>query len=130
MRFQRVAPIISLLWAIAVGLFVLFGPLYASGSGGIAVDKSGNGVAFPINYGHASGLEVNGPWILFVVSVPILLTLAPVLIRRRAVRLVSGSVLLFLCFLAALSIGILYVPAALLLVASGIPKQQPAGIRL
>lgn len=83
MRFQRAAPIISFLWAVAVGLFVLFGPLYASGSGGIAVDKSGNDVGFPITYGHASRLEVNGPWILFVVSVPVLLTLAPVLIRRR-----------------------------------------------
>src|SRR5687767_1915323 len=120
MRFKRAAPIISLSWAVAVGLFVLFGPLYASASGRIAVDESGNN-GFPVTYGHASGLEVNGPSILFAVSVPILLTLAPVLNARRAVRLVSGSVLLFLCFLAALSIGILYIPAALLLVASGIP---------
>lgn len=113
-----------------MGLFVLFGPVYGSESGGIAVDRSGNDVGFPITYGHASGLEVNGPKILFVVGVPILLTLAPVLIRRRAVRLASGSVLLILCFLAVLSIGILYIPSALLLVAGGIPKHQPTAIRL
>jgi hypothetical protein len=79
--------------------------------------------------GHATALEVNGPQILFVLSVPILLALFPLLFRRHRRAALFGAGALTLCFsiLGALSVGVFYLPTALfLLLAAATTKRESA----
>ena len=64
---------------------------------------------------HATGFAVNGSWILVVVSVPVLVALVPVLVRRRPVRIVSAVLLWIGCVVGMLSVGMFFVPAAILM---------------
>jgi Kef-type K+ transport system membrane component KefB len=65
--------------------------------------------------GSATGLSVNGSWILLVVSVPIALTLFPVLVQSRAARTVSATLLWACCVVGLASIGMFFIPAAILM---------------
>lgn len=118
MRFQRIAPITAFFWTVAVALFEVFGPSYRTASSTSSVDT--------ITRGYKTGLEVNGSRVVFVVVIPVLLTIAPLLLQRRRVRIVSGGLLLIFCMVAAASIGLLFLPAALLLIVSGMAMQNAA----
>lgn len=98
--------VIAFLAAVLGALIVVFAPLYTgctSRSGGTEV------------CGHASAYTVNGSWIFVVVSVPVLVALIPVLVRRRWARIVSVVLLWLGCLVGLLSVGIFFVPAALLM---------------
>ena len=60
-----------------------------------------------------SMFQINGAWILVVVSVPVLLTLIPVLMPRRTVRSISAVLLWLGCVVGLLSVGLFFVPAAI-----------------
>ena len=62
--------------------------------------------------GHPTWFQVSGAWELVVVSVPVLVALPPVLLRRRPVRVVSAVLLSIGCVLGMLSVGMFFVPAA------------------
>jgi hypothetical protein len=67
---------------------------------------------------HCSGtstFSVDGAWVLVVVSVPVLVTLIPILVRRRA-AIIASTVLLWIgCILGMLSVGIFFLPSAILM---------------
>ena len=90
------------------------------------------GTAEPGGLGHcgnASGFAVNGWWILVVVSMPVIVSLIPVLIRRRAARIVSLTLLWIGCVLGLLSVGIFFLPAAILMtLAVAIPERVAAPV--
>jgi len=121
MRIQRVAPIIAAIWAAGVGLFFLLGPVYGTSTSEYSVTPTGGQVVSREVQGHSSGLEVNGPHIVFVLSIPILLALLPLAAPRhqRTALLASGALLLVFCVLGALSVGTYYLPSALLLLVAG-----------
>jgi len=74
---------------------------------------------------HAvSTFSVDGAWVLVVVSVPVLVTLLPMLVRRRSARIVSAVLLWIGCVLGALSVGIFFVPAAILMTIAA--SQRPS----
>ena len=75
--------------------------------------------------GSATGLSVNGSWILIVVSVPIVLTLIPVLLHRRTVRIGSAILLWTGCLLGMLSVGIFFLPAAILMTIAATKRDDP-----
>ena len=60
-----------------------------------------------------STFSVDGSWILVVVSVPVLVALLPVLVRRRAAFIFSAALLWIGCLLGLLSVGIFFIPAAI-----------------
>jgi hypothetical protein len=65
---------------------------------------------------HAvSTFSVDGVWVLVVVSVPVLVAFLPVLVRRRQARIASAVLLWIGCALGMLSVGIFFVPAAILM---------------
>jgi len=68
--------------------------------------------------GHDTGFAVNGTWILVVVSVPVLVALVPVLARRRAARIVSAVLLWIGCVVGMWSVGMFFVPSAILMIAA------------
>ena len=105
MKANRLA--VAAFLASVLGAFVAaFAPTYSwcgtSSSGGEAC-------------GHATGFAVNGSWILVVVSVPALVAFVPVLVHRRSARVVSAVLLWVGCVVGMLSVGMFFVPAAILM---------------
>jgi hypothetical protein len=67
-----------------------------------------------------------GAWILVVVSVPVIVALLPVLVRHQAARVVS-TVLLWACVVVAmLSVGLFFLPAAILMTIAAVRRPAPA----
>jgi len=91
-----------LIAAVLGALVEVFAPLYSTCGSGAGC-------------GSATSLSVNGTWILVVVSVPVVLALIPVVLRRRAVRTISAVLLWVGCVIGILSVGMLFIPAAVLM---------------
>ena len=87
---------------------------------------SSSGVFSTRSYSE-SMFQVNGAWVLVVVSVPVLVALIPVLVRRRRARIVSAVLLWFGCVLAMWSVGMFFVPAAILMTIAA-SRSEPAPI--
>ena len=114
--------IIAALWATAVALFFLFGPVYATSTSEYSVTVSSGQVATsPERMGHATGVQANGPQIAFVLAIPVVLALLPLAFRKhlRAAFLAAGALSLAFCVVGAMSVGMFYVPSALLLLLAG-----------
>lgn len=109
---------IAALWALGVALYLLFAPTYETS---VSTYGSNSTASSNETRGYATLLDVNGPKILFVLSIPILLALSPLAFRkhRRAALLGAGALMLCFCILGALSVGTLYLPTALLLLLAG-----------
>src|SRR5512132_2186574 len=92
-KSQSVLTAIAALWATGVALFLMLAPTYETSIGTYGPDTPPSEVARTEVRGHATALEVNGPQILFVLSVPILLALFPLLFQRhrRAALLGAGA---------------------------------------
>ena len=112
---------IAALWATVVALFFLFGPTYGTSTSEYSVTASGGQVASPQFERHATGLEVNGPRVAFVLVIPIILALLPLAVRKhqRASFVVAGALSLAFCVVGAMSVGMFYLPSALLLLLAG-----------
>lgn len=117
-KSRSVLTAIAALWATGVALYLLFAPTYET-----SVSTYGPNSTASRNEirGYATLLDVNGPEILFVLSIPILLALSPLAFRkhRRAALLGAGALMLCFCILGALSVGRLYLPTALVLLLAG-----------
>ena len=70
--------------------------------------------------GSVTGFAVNGWWILFVASVPVVISLVPVVRMTRRAAVVSAALLWLCCLVAAFSIGLFFVPAAILMTVAAI----------
>ena len=100
-------------WTVAAFMAATLGALVAAFAptySGCATTPSGGEVC-----GHETSFAVNGAWVLVVVSVPVLVAFVPVLVRRRPARIVSAVLLWIGCVLGALSVGMFFVPAAILM---------------
>ena len=113
--------IIAALLATAVALFFLFGPVYGTSTSEYSVTASGGQVASPQFERHATGLEVNGPRVAFVLIIPIILALLPLAVRKhqRGSFIIAGALSLAFCVVGAMSAGMFYLPSALLLLLAG-----------
>lgn len=117
-KSRSVLTAIPALWAVGVALYLLFAPTYETSVStyGPSSIASRNEIR-----GYATLLDVNGPNILLVLSIPILVAFSPLAFRkhRRAALLGAGTLMLCFCILGALSVGMLYLPTALLLLLAG-----------
>jgi hypothetical protein len=74
-----------------------------------------------------STFEVDGAWVLVVVSIPVLVSLLPVVIPRRAARVFAALLLWACCVVGAFSVGLFFVPAAVAMtIAAGMRNPHPA----
>ena len=105
--------------ALTGALLAAFAPTYTSCS----TDAGGT------SCGSATGLSVNGSWILFVVSVPVVLALIPILVPRRGARIIAAVLLWACCVIAAASIGLFFVPAAILMTVAAIRREPARSLR-
>jgi hypothetical protein len=70
--------------------------------------------------------EVDGAWVLVVVSVPVLVSLLPVVLRRRGARVVAAMLLWACCVVGIFSVGLFFVPAAVMMtVAAAMRDPEP-----
>ncbi|MBI5083157.1 MAG: hypothetical protein HZB13_00960 [Acidobacteria bacterium] len=90
----QAANLASLVLAVAASAFVCVAPIYSPGK---------------------TILQVSGSVVLISISVPILASLAPILMRRRAMQIGAAAMLCCFVLLAGFSIGLFYAPSALLL---------------
>lgn len=103
---RRLAQLIALALVVLAILTILLIPMYGSGT----TDSSGQGAT-----STDTVLAVNGPGILAVLAIPLLISLAPVVVQGRAESPVSIASAVFLCaftLIAMLSIGGFFLPAA------------------
>jgi hypothetical protein len=106
-RFTQAA----FLAAVLGGLVAAFAPL-----GRICVVSAIPGQ--PPTQERCSGVsifETDGSWVLVVVTVPIVIALIPVLVRHRAAAIVSAVLLWACCVVGLFSVGMFFVPAAVLM---------------
>jgi hypothetical protein len=110
-------------WTALVGVFFLF----ASVGESVSVSAASPTAADPspevvTTRSTETLLEHEGPSVLVVLAVPIVLALVgaggPGLAARQR-RIGAGSLLLVGCLLGAMSVGLFYLPAAVLLLAAG-----------
>lgn len=123
---SRLLAILAALWATGASLYLLFAPTYRTSAGTSGLDSSASTRNVE---GTATLLDVNGPEVLFVLGIPVLLAVAPLAFRarRRAALLGAGALMLLFCILGALSVGTRYLPAALLLLLAGAKHPQDTG---
>ena len=108
-RRAVIAAVVGLAWALAAGAVVLVVPLGTS----VSMDSSGTSTRSSYTL-----LEEEGPGLLVVLAIPVVLALAGVIgaATQRAWLTIGGAgVLLVGVLLAAASIGLFFVPAAIAL---------------
>jgi hypothetical protein len=112
------ATVVAFVLALTASLLLLVIPVYSSVGGSAVLDGSGE-TQTKIKRSKTTLLEENGPGVLVVLSVPVLITMIPLLprrnARRRPWRLASAMLLTVLCILTGFSIGLFYLPAAVAL---------------
>ncbi len=74
---------------------------------------------------RVSEFSNQGAWVLVVVAVPVLIALAGALIPARAARIISAVLLWAFCVLGLLSVGLFFVPSAVLMTVAAIRRDQP-----
>jgi hypothetical protein len=126
MKSRNVLIALAALWATGVSLYLLFAPTYGSS---VSTYGPNSTASRSETRSYATLLDVNGPQILFVLSLPVLLALSPLAFRkhRRAALLGAGALMLCFSVLGALSVGTFYLPTALLLLLAGATRPaEPA----
>lgn len=109
--------------ALVLGAVAAFAPLASTSS---SSSSSSDGVV------HVTSESVNlvasqGPWVLVPIGILVALTLLALLVPRRIVRIVVAALLWVGCVLGLLSIGLFFVPAAVLMtIAAAMNDPQPA----
>ena len=93
---------ISFLLAMAAAVFLLVWPVYSGfGSEGVT---------------HATLVQVNGEWAIIAVMFPVLVAFVPVLVPKQVVRIIAAFVMGGFALISGFSIGLFYLPAAVLMV--------------
>ena len=118
-RAGCVAALGAVLWPIGVGVRFLVVPSYSSG-GVSSTSGSSQGMGTTTT---ATLVEVNGPGVLFVLAIPVALAVVGVIGGGRTARLRAlfcGALLYVACLAAALTVGLAYVPGAMLLIVAGV----------
>src|SRR4051812_30476708 len=94
----------SLILAGAAAIFVFTWPLYSSVDGSRTI--------------RATLLEHNRPWAIVPVMFPVLIALLPLVFPNQPVRIIAAIAMCAFSLLGAMTIGLFYVPAALLMLAA------------
>ncbi len=111
--------IVAFSLALAVSGLLLVVPIYS----GQAERDTAQGVMAV----HTSStlLGVNGPWALIPLLIPVLIALLPLIFSNRWVCIVATVALALFVFIAGLSIGLFYLPAAATLFAASVRSLEP-----
>lgn len=99
---------VAFILAVVGALIAAFAPLGREmGTTGYA---DGTTVTWSLS---VSIFQTDGAWVLVVVSVPVLLTLLPLIVHRRGARVITAVLLWVCCVIGLFSVGMFFVPAAI-----------------
>jgi hypothetical protein len=112
--------LVSFVAALVAGFVVAFFPSGTSCSVGL---EAGQRAAVE-TCRSTTLLAEEGLRILAIVAIPIAVTLVPVLVPSRVVRVVAALLLWIGCALAILSIGIFFVPAAIVMTVAAVMRDR------
>jgi hypothetical protein len=106
-----------------IGAFVAaFAP-----TGGVTEGSGSPGGVIVTRSYNVSTFQADGAWVLVVVPVPVLVALVPFLVRHRAARVVSAVLLWVGCIVGSLSVGMFFVPAAIVMTVAA-SRREPAPV--
>jgi len=77
--------------------------------------------------GQCSGVSTfqgDGAWVLVVVAVPVVLALVPAVVRGRSARIVSAVLLWACCVIGLASIGMFFIPSAVLMTIAATQRES------
>ena len=100
----------SFLAASVAALILAFAPTIQQEHG--STDAGGSTI---VTSSSTSLISSEGVSVLLILAIPVLITLMPVLVSRRGVRIGAAVLLLVLCVLGLASIGLFFVPAVVLM---------------
>jgi hypothetical protein len=119
-------------WTVLAAAVLAVAPLGTTESGSVATSGTSltgtTVIETSSTVTHVSLVESEGAGVVVVLLIPVAVALVGALARGRAarhVRIAAGSALLVLCVLGAMSIGVFYLPAPVLLLLAGV--RTPAG---
>lgn len=116
---------LALLAALAASAYWTFAPAYESyvTTGGVGITAPG-GLSGGAAASRETLLEVQGPGVLVILAVPVVISALPLLVRSPGARAGVGWLSAFLvtafALLGGFSIGLLYLPAAAVLWAAAV----------
>jgi hypothetical protein len=111
-RMPRLWAAGSLVLAATASALLLVVPTYDGAC--IGVGKYGpGGSSCPLGVSHTTLLEENGPHVLWVLAVPVVLAAIGTLLRPRPARIVAAVALAAFSLLLGFSIGAAYIPSAI-----------------
>ncbi len=87
--------------AVAAAIILLVLPVYSGFEGSRAT--------------HATLLEVNGTYALLVVMFPVAVSLLPLLVRKRPLRITAAFLMGAFALIGSFTIGLFYLPAAIVM---------------
>lgn len=93
--------VISFGLAVVAAIFLLAWPVYSGFNGERPT--------------HATLIQINGAWVVFPVLFPVLVAALPVVGRRHWLRIAAAIVMGAFVFISGMSIGLLYLPAGILM---------------
>jgi hypothetical protein len=108
---------IAFLLAVLASVLSLTLPLYR---GQTSFQRSGEPSTHQVR--HETLLSVDGPLIFYILAMPVIIAGAPILLRFRAVRIISAILLLGGVVIGAASIGFFYLPSAIMMVMAASEK--------
>jgi hypothetical protein len=112
----------AFLLTVVGALVAAFAPTGQAGE----VSRSSGGAVVTRSHG-VSMFQTNGAWILVVVSVPVLVALAPILVPHRSARIASAALLWMGCVVGMWTVGMFFVPAAIVMTISA-ARREPAPV--
>ena len=119
MKAERLA-VAAFFLAVVGGLVAAFAPI------GRVMESSGSaGGEVVMRSYDVSLFRTDGAWVLVVVSVPVLVALVAILVRRRGARVVSAVLLWMGCVVGVFSVGMFFVPAAIAMTVAAARREAP-----
>jgi hypothetical protein len=116
-KSRNIIPLLAALWATLVAAYLYLASTYDLSVVYFGLDTSQFELVKNRVIAYAKVVAVTGPGSAFGLTIPVFLALLPLAVRKhRRAALVAGAVLtLGVCLIWPFSIGVLYLPTALLL---------------
>lgn len=124
---RRVPLLLAFVWSLVISLYLLHAPLYSSVSTSVTASMAGMSTSIaPVNP-RSTLLEVNGPRVLFILGLPVLLALLALLVpaaARARTAAIAGVLVGLFSLLGAMTVGLFYAPTALLVLLGAVLAER------
>ena len=111
--------VISLLLAVVASVLSFTLPLYRQQTG---FQRLGEPATVQVR--RATLSSVNGPSVSYLLAIPVIIAGVPLLLRFRTARIISAVLLMSFAVIGAASIGLFYVPSAIMMILAASEKSS------